>query len=151
MHVSIWNWLPLCPLLDFPGGSHDKESACKAGDPDLIPRSGRFPEEGYATHSQYSCWRILWIQEPSGPSPRGRKELDTTEQPTHTLWPEHWDCSKLCRQHSVPVMQHFHICPSQQWQAHSVSHENSQVIFTKIFLFCSFIYLFGRTTCYAGS
>ena len=30
----------------FPGGSDDKESACNAGDPDLIHGSGRSPEEG---------------------------------------------------------------------------------------------------------
>ena len=32
--------------LDFPGGSYGKESACNAGDPVLIPGSGRSPEEG---------------------------------------------------------------------------------------------------------
>ena len=32
-----------CPSLDFPGGSDGKESACNAGDPDLIPGLGRFP------------------------------------------------------------------------------------------------------------
>ena len=32
----------------FPGGSDDKESACNAGDLDLIPGSGRFP------------WRRAW-------------------------------------------------------------------------------------------
>ena len=30
----------------FPGGSDGKESACKAGDPDLIPGLGRSPGEG---------------------------------------------------------------------------------------------------------
>jgi len=30
----------------FPGGSVDKESACNAGDPGLIPRSGRALGEG---------------------------------------------------------------------------------------------------------
>ena len=28
-----------------------KKSACNSGDPDSIPRSGRFPGEGKATHS----------------------------------------------------------------------------------------------------
>ena len=36
---------------DFPGSTVDKESACNAGDVDSIPRSGRSPEEGMATHS----------------------------------------------------------------------------------------------------
>ena len=30
----------------FPGPSDGKESACSAGDPDLIPGSGRSPGEG---------------------------------------------------------------------------------------------------------
>ena len=33
------------PLL--PSGSHGKESACNAGDPGLIPGSGRSPGEGH--------------------------------------------------------------------------------------------------------
>ena len=39
----------------FAGGSGDKESACKAGDPDLIPGSGRSPGEGNGNPLQYSC------------------------------------------------------------------------------------------------
>ena len=31
--------------MKFPGGSDDKESACNAGDPSLIPGLGRFPGE----------------------------------------------------------------------------------------------------------
>ena len=38
----------------FPGGSVDKESACNAGDPHLIPRLGRSPEEGNGNLLQYS-------------------------------------------------------------------------------------------------
>ena len=30
----------------FPDSSVVKESACNAGDPGLIPRSGRYPEKG---------------------------------------------------------------------------------------------------------
>ena len=38
----------LVPFLQegFPGGSGSKETACNAGDPGLIPGSGRFPGEG---------------------------------------------------------------------------------------------------------
>ena len=39
----------------FPSGLDGKESACNAGDPDLIPGSGRSPGEGYGTPLQYSC------------------------------------------------------------------------------------------------
>ena len=41
------------PLLDFPGGSDGKESACNVGDPGLIP-SGRSPGEGNGYPHQYS-------------------------------------------------------------------------------------------------
>ena len=36
-------------------------------------------EEGMATHSGILAWRIPWTEEPSGYSPWGHKELDTTE------------------------------------------------------------------------
>ena len=39
----------------FPGGSEGKESACSAGGPGLIPRSGRSPGERYGYPLQYSC------------------------------------------------------------------------------------------------
>ena len=39
----------------FPGGSNGKESACNAGDPGLIPGSGRSPGEGNSTPLQCSC------------------------------------------------------------------------------------------------
>ena len=67
--------------LGFPGGSEGKVSACNAGDPGSIPRSGRFP------------WRRQWQPTPVslpgkshgqrslvGYSPWGLKESDTTEQ-----------------------------------------------------------------------
>ena len=39
----------------FHGGSDGKESACNAGDPDLIPGSGRSPGEGSGYPRQYAC------------------------------------------------------------------------------------------------
>ena len=66
---------------DFPGGSNGKESACNAGDPSSILRSGRFP------------WGRAWQSTPvflpgeshgqrslEGYSPRDPEESDTTEQ-----------------------------------------------------------------------
>ena len=41
--------------VEFLGGSDDKESACIARDPGLIPRSGRSPGEGNGNSLQYSC------------------------------------------------------------------------------------------------
>ena len=38
-----------------PSASYGKESTCNAGDPGLIPRSGRFPGEGNGNLLQYSC------------------------------------------------------------------------------------------------
>ena len=39
----------------FPGGSDGKEYACNAGDPGLIPGSGRSPGEGNGNPLLYSC------------------------------------------------------------------------------------------------
>ena len=36
----------------FPDGSDIKESVCNVGDLGLIPRLGKSPEEGMATHSR---------------------------------------------------------------------------------------------------
>ena len=41
--------------LGFPGSSAGKESACNAGDPSSIPRSGRSTGEGNGDPIQYSC------------------------------------------------------------------------------------------------
>ena len=45
----------------FPGSSAGKESACNAGDPGSIPRSGRSPGEGNGHLFQYS-WASLVAQ-----------------------------------------------------------------------------------------
>ena len=39
----------------FLSGSDSKESACNAGDPGLIPGSGRSPGRGHDNPLQYSC------------------------------------------------------------------------------------------------
>ena len=65
----------------FPGGSDGKESACKVGDPGLIPGSGRSPGERLPTpvffpgecHGQRSLVDY---------NPWGHKESDTTERLT---------------------------------------------------------------------
>ena len=48
----------------FSGGSDGKASACNAGDPGLIPGSGRSLEKEVATHSSILAWRITWMEEP---------------------------------------------------------------------------------------
>ena len=41
-------------------------NAGDTGDADLIPESGRFPEEEMATHSSIPAWRIPQTEEPGG-------------------------------------------------------------------------------------
>ena len=43
-----------------------KKPPANAGDADLIPGSGRSPEEGMATHSSILAWRVPWTEEPGG-------------------------------------------------------------------------------------
>ena len=65
-------------LLDLPGGSNGKESACNVGDLGLIPGSGRSPGGGHGNPLQYS--RLEYGQRSlEGYSPWGRRESDTTE------------------------------------------------------------------------
>ena len=45
----------------FLGSSAGKESACNAGDPSSIPRSGRFAREGIGFPLQYP-WASLVVQ-----------------------------------------------------------------------------------------
>ena len=47
--------------MGFPSDSDGKESACNAGGPGLIPRSGRYPGEGNGYPLQYS-WPFLVAQ-----------------------------------------------------------------------------------------
>ena len=53
--TMILLWVYTCQLLDFPGSSDGKESACKAGDQGWIPGSGRPLGEGNGNPLQYSC------------------------------------------------------------------------------------------------
>ena len=41
--MTDWIIIHNFPPIDFPGGSNSKESACNAGDPGLIPGSGKSP------------------------------------------------------------------------------------------------------------
>ena len=64
----------------FPGGSEVKASACNVGDPGSIPGSGRSPGKGNGNPLQYSCLeKSHGGRSLVGYSPRGCKELDTTE------------------------------------------------------------------------
>ena len=52
ININKYVW---AQVLGFPGGSEGKESACSAGEPGSIPRSGRSPGEGIGYPLQYSC------------------------------------------------------------------------------------------------
>ena len=66
--------------MGFPSGSNGKQSACSAGDPGLIPGSGRSPEVGNGKPLQHSCLGKFHGQRSlAGYSPRGPEELDVTE------------------------------------------------------------------------
>ena len=45
------------------------------------------PEKEMATQSSIIAWRIPWTEEPGDYSPRGGKELDTTETLNHHHYP----------------------------------------------------------------
>ena len=62
--------------MGFPDSSDGKESTCNAGDPGLMPGSGRSPGEENGNPLQYSC-----LKNPMN-RPWGHLELDTTEQLT---------------------------------------------------------------------
>ena len=63
--------------------SSGKESACNAGDPGLVPVSGRSPGEGNGNPLQYSCLENSMDRGTlAGYSPQGCKELNMTEQLT---------------------------------------------------------------------
>ena len=54
-HSSSTVYTALTLYSGFPGGSDSKESACNAGDTDLIPGLGRSPGVGNGNPLQYSC------------------------------------------------------------------------------------------------
>ena len=71
--------LHLLSLRGFPYSSASKEFACNAGDPGLIPGSGRSPGGGHDNPFQYSCLENPHGQRSlEGCSPWDHKELDTT-------------------------------------------------------------------------
>ena len=59
--VCQWHTFPFIYMctpktgMGFPDGSVGKEPACSAGDPGLIPESGRSPGEGNGKLLHYSC------------------------------------------------------------------------------------------------
>ena len=78
--------MPLLHYQNFPCRSSGKESACNAGDPGLIPGSGRTHGGGHSNPLQYSCLENPpWTEEPGRLQSMGCKKSDMTEQLTHTM------------------------------------------------------------------
>ena len=103
---------------EFPRGLNGKESVCSAGDPGLIPGSGRCPGEGSGNPLQYSCLENpMDKQNLVGYSPWGHKESDTTEwlstaqQVPYLLYPFIcWWTSRL-----LPCAGHYKQCYNEHW------------------------------------
>ena len=71
-------------LLGFPSSSDGKASACNAGGPGSITGLGRSPGEGNGNPLQFLPGEFHGQKSLEGYNPWGHKELDTTEQLTHT-------------------------------------------------------------------
>ena len=64
-----------------------KESTCRAGDVDLIPRSGRSAGEGKGSTLQHPCREIPWIEEAGGSQSTGSQNSATAEQQCSSCHP----------------------------------------------------------------
>ena len=71
-------------IIDFPGDSDSKESACHVGDLGSIPGLGRAPREGNGNSLQYSCLENSTDRGARRATVHGIAESDTTERLTHT-------------------------------------------------------------------
>ena len=83
------NWRIVVDLREgFPVSSATKELACNAGDPGLIPGSGRSAGEGISYPLQYSGLENSMDRGACKAtySPWGRKEPDTTARLSLSLW-----------------------------------------------------------------
>ena len=79
--------------------SNGKESACDAGDQDLIPGLGSSSREGNGNPLQYSCLENSVDRIACGATAWGCQESDTTERLTHTPSGLCWKCgTRACFQ-----------------------------------------------------
>ena len=54
--------MPVKMLTGFPGGSDGKESACKVGDPGLIPGLGRSPKKDNKIITSMRKNKLMYIE-----------------------------------------------------------------------------------------
>ena len=59
-------WHHFHEMIQPPGGTDGKESACNAGDLGSIPGLGRSPGGGHGNPLQYYCLQNPWTEEPGG-------------------------------------------------------------------------------------
>ena len=64
-------------VLDFPGGSDGKESACHSGTWVRSLGWEDFLEKGMATHSGTLAWKIPWAEEPGRLQSMGSRRVRT--------------------------------------------------------------------------
>ena len=70
----------------FTGGSEGKESACNAGDLELIPFGLEdLLEEGMATHSSILAWRIPWTEGTGGLQSMGSQRVGHDWATKHSM------------------------------------------------------------------
>ena len=82
--LTLYYILILRPYLGFHGGSEVKASASSAGDPGLIPGSGRSPGKGNGKPLQYSCLENPMDREATG-SQRVGHDWATSPSPSKAL------------------------------------------------------------------
>ena len=56
----------ICGLPRWFSGNNLSVSAGEARDTSSIPGSGTYPGGGNGNPLQYSCWKLLWTEEPGG-------------------------------------------------------------------------------------
>ena len=78
------------------GSDIKNKSACSAGDPRLIPGSGKSAGEGHGNPLQYSHLEIPWTEGPGGLLSVGSQESNTT----NTTWNAQETTGRFCRGNS---------------------------------------------------
>ena len=78
-------------------------------------------EKGMALHSSILAWRISWTEEPGGLQSVGHKELDTTEQLTHTHAYTHTRTYTYMHAHTH-AHTHPHTYPHTRTYTHTHTH-----------------------------
>ena len=144
-------WVPweIIPCLGLPCSSAGKESACKAGDPSLIPGLGSSPAGGQPT-PVFLPGESPWTEETGGYSPRGCKELDMTEQQSTGLcvWSYHFSIPSIFRLFTLTRIQQ-ELSTSKNhvrllaiiWDFKTQSRPSENLL---LFWFVCFFFLFGN-------